>query len=36
VLPKCAELALTDGAIVYNPKIVMDAGEVLRVYMKAF
>jgi alcohol dehydrogenase class IV len=36
VLEKCAELALADGSIVYNPKIVMDSEEVLRVYLKAY
>ncbi|MCI0499944.1 MAG: iron-containing alcohol dehydrogenase, partial [Planctomycetales bacterium] len=36
VLEKCAELALADGSIVYNPKIVMETEEVLGVYMKAY
>jgi alcohol dehydrogenase class IV len=36
VLEKCAELALADGSIVYNPKIVMETEEVLSVYMKAY
>lgn len=36
VLEKCAELSLADGSIVYNPKIVVDAEEVLSIYLKAY
>ena len=35
-LPDCAELSLSDGSIIYNPKMVMDSGEVLEVYRKIF
>ena len=35
-LKQCAELSLTDGSIVYNPKMVMDADEILDIYMKLY
>lgn len=35
-LAEAAELTLSDGALVYNPRMVMDAEEVLEVYRKAF
>jgi alcohol dehydrogenase class IV len=35
-LEQCSELAVTDGAIVYNPRFVMDPEEVLEVYRKAY
>ncbi len=35
-LPAVAELTLSDGALVYNPRMVMDAEEVLGVCKKAF
>ena len=35
-LKECAELSMSDGSIIYNPKIVMDAEEVLGVYRMAF
>jgi alcohol dehydrogenase len=35
-LKDCAELSMSDGSIIYNPRIVMDAEEVLSVYLKAF
>ena len=35
-LTDCAELSLSDGSIIYNPKMVMDSGEVLQVYRKIF
>ena len=34
-LSAAAEMALYDGSVVYNPRMVMDAGEVLEVYKKA-
>jgi aldehyde dehydrogenase (NAD+) len=36
LLKDCAELSMSDGSIVYNPKIVTDAEEVLNVYLKAY
>ena len=36
LLKDCAELSMSDGSIVYNPKIVTDAEEVLDVYRKAY
>jgi len=36
LLKDCAELSMSDGSIVYNPKIVTDAEEVLAVYRKAY
>jgi aldehyde dehydrogenase (NAD+) len=35
-LKQCSELSLTDGSIVYNPKMVMDANDVLDIYMKLY
>ena len=35
-LAKCAELSMSDGSVIYNPKMVMDAAEVLNVYRKAY
>jgi alcohol dehydrogenase len=35
-LKDCSELALSDGAIVYNPKCITDSAEVLRVYKQAW
>ena len=35
-LRQCAELSMSDGSIIYNPKMVMDADEVFKVYMKAY
>ena len=35
-LKECSELALSDGAIVYNPKPIFDSAEILNVYKKAF
>ncbi len=36
LLKDCAALSMSDGSIVYNPKIVTDAQEVLNVYLKAY
>ena len=36
ILPECAELAMTDGSIIYNPKFVNDVAEVLDVYTRAY
>ncbi len=35
-LKDCAELSLSDGSIVYNPKPVYEAEEVLKVYEAAW
>jgi alcohol dehydrogenase class IV len=35
-LKECSELALSDGAIVYNPKFISDSAEVLKVYKQAW
>ncbi len=35
-LEQCSELALSDGAIVYNPKFIDDSAEVLKVYRQAW
>jgi alcohol dehydrogenase class IV len=35
-LGECAELAMSDGSIIYNPRMIMESEEVLDVYMKAF
>jgi len=35
-LRQCAELSMSDGSIVYNPKMVMDSAEVLRIYRNAY
>jgi aldehyde dehydrogenase (NAD+) len=36
VLKQCSELSLSDGSIVYNPKMVMDADDILAIYMKLY
>jgi len=35
-LQRCSELSLSDGSIVYNPKMVMDANDILDIYMKLY
>ncbi len=35
-LTKCAELSMSDGSIIYNPRMVMEAEEVLSLYQKAY
>ena len=35
-LEECSELALTDGSVVYNPRMVFESQEVLEIYRKAF
>jgi alcohol dehydrogenase class IV len=35
-LKECSELALSDGAIIYNPKFIGDSAEVLKVYQQAW
>jgi alcohol dehydrogenase class IV len=35
-LEECANDALMDGSIVYNPKLVFDPDEILKVYKNAF
>ena len=35
-LDACSELSMTDGSIVYNPRMVLEAEEVLEVYKKAY
>ncbi len=35
-LEECSEIALSDGAIVYNPKFISDSAEVLKVYQQAW
>jgi alcohol dehydrogenase class IV len=35
-LSECSEIALSDGAIVYNPKFISDSEEVLKVYQQAW
>ena len=35
-LSECAELSMSDGSIVYNPRMVMETEEVMNVYMKAY
>jgi alcohol dehydrogenase class IV len=35
-LKECAELALSDGSIVYNPRPVSKADEVLEILKRAF
>lgn len=32
----CSELAMSDGSIIYNPKMILDPEEVLEVYRKAY
>ena len=35
-LKECSELSMSDGSIIYNPKIIMDAEEVFAVYEEAY
>jgi len=35
-LKECSELALSDGAIVYNSKFVSDSADVLKIYQQAW
>jgi alcohol dehydrogenase len=35
-LRECSELALSDGAIVYNPKFISESAEVLKIYQQAW
>ncbi len=35
-LIECSEVALSDGAIVYNPKFISDSAEVLKVYQQSW
>jgi alcohol dehydrogenase class IV len=35
-LEHCANDALTDGSIVYNPKLIFDPEEILKVFRNAF
>jgi alcohol dehydrogenase len=35
-LEQAAELSLSDGSIIYNPKMIMEAEEVLNVYREAY
>jgi alcohol dehydrogenase class IV len=35
-LKECAELSMSDGSIIYNPKMVMDAAAVLGIYQTAY
>ena len=35
-LKECSEIALSDGTIVYNPKLISDPAEVLKVYEQAW
>jgi alcohol dehydrogenase class IV len=35
-LNECSEIALSDGAIVYNPKFISDSAEVLKIYQQAW
>jgi alcohol dehydrogenase len=35
-LKECSELALSDGAIVYNPKFISDSAEVLKIYQQVW
>jgi len=35
-LNQCSELSMSDGSIVYNPKMVMDADDILDIYMKLY
>jgi alcohol dehydrogenase len=36
IMTQCAELSLSDGSIIYNPKMVAAAEEVLELYHKAY
>ena len=35
-LKQCSELSLSDGSIIYNPRIIMDADEVMGVFEEAY
>ena len=35
-LKESAELSMSDGSIIYNPKMVMEAEDVLNIYRKAY
>lgn len=35
-LQQCSELSLSDGSIVYNPRMVMDADDILDIYKKLY
>ena len=35
-LKECSELSMSDGSIIYNPKIIMEAEEVFAVYEEAY
>ena len=35
-LKQAAELSMSDGSIIYNPKMIMEAEEVLNVYREAY
>ncbi len=35
-LRECSELALSDGAIIYNPKLISESTEVLQIYQQAW
>ncbi|MBW1781962.1 MAG: iron-containing alcohol dehydrogenase [Deltaproteobacteria bacterium] len=35
-LKACADLSMSDGSIIYNPRMVEDAAQVLEVYLKAY
>jgi alcohol dehydrogenase len=35
-LNECSEIALSDGAIVYNPKFISESTEVLKIYQQAW
>jgi len=35
-LNECSEIALSDGAIVYNPKVINDSAEVRKIYQQAW
>ncbi|MGQ9756659.1 MAG: iron-containing alcohol dehydrogenase [Actinomycetota bacterium] len=36
VLPQAADMSLSDGSLVYNPKMIFEAEQVLEVYKEAF
>lgn len=35
-LRECAELSLSDGSIIYNPRLLMDVDEIMGVYQKVY
>jgi alcohol dehydrogenase class IV len=35
-LTECAELSMSDGSIIYNPKMIMEPEEVLELYKAAY